>query len=109
MAGSHLKRKPLVSRKVPWHTCKSLMVETFMSLSFEIMHELHNGRGRYVIALSDGSEAELTYALRAPNIMAADHTGVPPHWRGHGLAEKLVERLIADAREDNQRILPLCS
>jgi len=77
--------------------------------TFEIMHELHNGRGRYHIALPDGDEAELTYALRAPDIMAADHTLVPPQWRGDGLALKLVERLVADARTEHLRILPLCS
>lgn len=76
---------------------------------FEIMHTLHHGRGRYFIALPDGAEAELTYALRAPDVMAADHTLVPPQWRGDGLAQKLVERLVADARAEHMRILPLCS
>jgi predicted GNAT family acetyltransferase len=66
-------------------------------------------RGRYVIALGNGVEAELTYQRRDDGALVADHTYVPTSHRGQGLAEKLVDRLIADARAGGYRIAPLCS
>lgn len=65
--------------------------------------------GRYVIRLPDGSEAELTYRRRSPDTVVADHTFVPQSFRGHGIAERLVLRLIEDARHQAFRIVPLCS
>lgn len=64
--------------------------------------------GRYVIRL-DGHEAELTYRRVNPTLVSADHTFVPPEMRGGGIAFKLVERLIADARAGGYRIRPRCS
>ena len=38
-----------------------------------------------------------------------DHTLVPPAIGGRGIAGKLVDALIADAREQGFRIVPACS
>lgn len=70
-------------------------------------HTVHGGR--YVVRLPDGSEAEMTYRQRDPLTIIADHTGVPPQHRTKGLALKLVEAVIADARRDGFKIVPLCS
>lgn len=51
---------------------------------------------------------ELTWTARG-NVRVADHTFTPPEARGHGLALKLVEALIADAREQGFTIVPQCS
>lgn len=80
-----------------------------MTEEFTVEREDGPARGRYVIHLSDGLEAELTYGRREGNTIVADHTFVPPVMRGHGLAEKLVDRLIGDARAEGNKILPLCS
>lgn len=67
-------------------------------------------RGRYVIRLADGLEAEMTYGRGDDeNVLVIDHTYVPPSHRGRGLAEKLVETAIADARRLGVRIVPVCS
>ena len=57
-----------------------------------------------------GSEraAELTWRALGP-LRIADHTFVPPAMRGQGVAQKLVEALVADAREQGFRIVPQCS
>ena len=73
---------------------------------FVVEHEEGPVRGRYVIHLPDGLEAELTYGRRDTATLVADHTYVPPSFRGHGLAEKLVNRLIADMREHHANFLP---
>ena len=65
--------------------------------------------GRYLIALPDGATAEMTYRRVDAQTIAIDHTFVPRSHRGGGLAEKLVQRGIDDARAEGIRIVPLCS
>ena len=68
------------------------------------------GRGRYVGKLEGFTgEAALTYTRANPAIVIADHTVTPVSMRGHGVATALVERLVADARSEGFRIVPLCS
>ena len=66
-------------------------------------------RGEYHAAVP-GSEAigRLTYQRRG-DVLIADHTLVPPEIGGRGVAAKLVEALVADAREEGNRIVPQCS
>lgn len=39
----------------------------------------------------------------------ADHTGVPPELGGRGIAAKLVEALVEDARAQGFKVVPQCS
>ena len=66
-------------------------------------------RGEYHAAVP-GSEAigRLTYQRRG-NVLVADHTLVPPEIGGRGVAARLVEALVADARAAGDRIVPECS
>ena len=66
-------------------------------------------RGRYT-AIVPGIEGagELTLCKVSSTLVIADHTYVPDTLRGRGVARALAERLIADAREKGQRIVPLC-
>jgi len=80
-----------------------------MSDELPVEHEETNGGGRYVVYLPDGSEAEMTYQRRDAKTIVADHTGVPPQHRNLGLALRLVEAAIADARRTGSRIVPACS
>ena len=73
----------------------------------EIAREVEGSKGRYVIR-KDGEEAELTYSIASPTLVIADHTGVPDAFRGTGAGLALVERLVADARAEGFRIVPLC-
>ena len=66
-------------------------------------------RGRYFIALAPGAEAEMTFRKNGQNTMIIDHTGVPPAFEGRGIAAKLVNRAIEDARREGFKITPLCS
>ncbi len=50
----------------------------------------------------------LTWVLRG-GVRVADHTLVPPEIGGRGVAAKLVEALVADARGQGFRIEPQCS
>lgn len=64
-------------------------------------------RGRYVLT-HEGAEAELTFSIASPRLRIADHTGVPDALRGTGAGLALVERLVADARAEGWKIIPLC-
>lgn len=70
--------------------------------------EQAGARGRYVIDLGDGEEAEMTFH-RSGDVMTITHTGVPPAFEGQGIAAQLVHRAIADARAQGFKILPACS
>jgi hypothetical protein len=74
---------------------------------FHIEREVHGSKGRYVIR-QGGEEAELTYSVTSPVLVIADHTGVPDSFRGTGAGLALVSRLVADARADGFKIMPLC-
>ena len=76
---------------------------------FTVEREDGPSRGRYVIHLPNGEEAEMTYGRRDAETIVADHTFVPPSQRGKGLAEKLVQTAIREAREQGFKIVPVCS
>jgi hypothetical protein len=73
----------------------------------EIAREVTGSKGRYVIRRDD-AEAELTYSIASPTLVIADHTGVPDSFRGTGAGAALVARIVADARAEGFRIMPLC-
>ena len=66
-------------------------------------------RGRYVIKLSPGAEAEMTFRKGENNTIIIDHTGVPPAFEGRGIAATLMQYAIDDARKQKFKITPVCS
>jgi predicted GNAT family acetyltransferase len=62
----------------------------------------------------EGSDriGRLTWVARGGTgggVRAAEHTLVPPAIGGRGVAARLVEAMIADARRQGFKIAPLCS
>lgn len=57
-----------------------------------------------------GSEriGRLTWVQR-DGVRVAEHTIVPPAIGGRGVAGKLVDALVADAREQGFKVMPVCS
>jgi len=68
------------------------------------------GAGEYHAAVA-GSDAigRLTWVHGADGVREARHTLVPPEIGGRGVAARLVEAIVADARENGFRIKPVCS
>jgi len=65
--------------------------------------------GRYVARVAGiDAEAELTFTRQGTALLSADHTGAPEPLRGTGAAAALVARLVADARTEGVKIIPLC-
>ncbi len=75
----------------------------------EIKRELTPTKGRYVGRIEGiEGEAELTFSRAGDTLVIADHTFAPDSMRGKGAAMALVHRLIADARAEGFKIVPLC-
>ncbi len=76
------------------------------------MQIVHEDQGRTgVFAAGEGDDrAELTYAPAGiQNSLIFDHTYVPEHMRGQGVAEKLVDHAVAFARAEGKTVVPACS
>ena len=78
--------------------------------NISIERELTSSGGRY-IAHIEGivGEAELIFTRKNQTQITADLAKAPDSMRGTGAAKALVDRLIADARSERFRIVPLCS
>lgn len=74
-----------------------------------ITHLDQGADGEYQARVPDSAAlGRLTYVRRG-DVLTAEHTLVPPEIGGRGIAGKLVEALIADARTHGWKIVPECS
>ena len=65
--------------------------------------------GAYRVELAGADRpATLTWRALGP-LRIAESTFVPPAMRGRGVAQQLVEALVADARAQGFKIVPQCS
>lgn len=80
-----------------------------MNHSISITRGEEGSKGRYE-ARVEGHDGvgELTFSRMSPTKIIADHTSVDESLRGLGVAGALVERLVADARAEDFKIIPLC-
>lgn len=72
-----------------------------------ITREDQDHKGRYVLR-EKGFEAEITFSVTTPELIIADHTGVPDGLRGSGAGQALVSFMVEDARAKGFKIIPLC-
>ena len=79
-----------------------------MSDTIEITRTDETTHGGYYADV-EGSRrrAELTWTARG-KARIAEHTFTPPEARGQGIALRLVEAMIADARDQGFTIVPQC-
>ena len=74
-----------------------------------IRKEQDQRKGRYAAMIGGvAGEAEPVFTTRGPHLIIADHTEAPATMRGTGVALALVEHMIADARQNGFKIIPLC-
>lgn len=78
-----------------------------MSDTRSITREDHGHKGRYVLR-ENGHEAEITFSVTSPDLIIADHTGVPDAMRGTGAGQALVAFMVDDARAKGFKVIPLC-
>ncbi len=74
-----------------------------------ITHLDQGAQGEYQARIAGTATCgRLTYVRRG-DVLTAQHTLVPPEIGGRGIAAKLVEALMADARAHGWKIVPECS
>lgn len=74
----------------------------------EVEREGEGSRRRYVVR-EGGEEAELTLSVLGPRQVIAEHTFVPEPLRGRGIANRLLDALLEDARAQRFTIVPRCT
>lgn len=68
-----------------------------------------DGKGRYDARPEGATDVgEMTFSRVNPSLIIVDHTGVPDSLRGMGVGQALAERVVADARAQGWKIVPLC-
>jgi len=77
--------------------------------ALDVRHERNKTSGRYVIDLGSGHIAKMTYSRLSVCKIAIDHTHVPEKSRGQGIAMKLLDFAIKQARINHDKIVPICS
>ncbi|MFC4353894.1 GNAT family N-acetyltransferase [Chryseomicrobium palamuruense] len=68
----------------------------------------HDNNKFYVGEDSEHTLAEVRYVPTGSTKLIADHTHVDDSLRGEGVGQKLVEQLVAYARENDLKIVPTC-
>ncbi|MGD8191850.1 GNAT family N-acetyltransferase [Brevibacillus ginsengisoli] len=69
----------------------------------------HNADGHQFYIEKDGKlVAEMTYSVTSETLYIIDHTYVDDHYRGQGLAEELMSKVVDYARQYKIRLLGLC-
>lgn len=56
----------------------------------------------------EGQLAKLDY-MEDTNTIVMTHVGVPPEFRGHGVAGKITQAALEYAKEKSLRVIPMCS
>lgn len=80
-----------------------------MTKDMTIQLQEQGSKGRYVGQVPGFDDvAELTYSRASATLIIVDHTGVPDSLRGRGVGVRLAERVVADARAQGFKIIPLC-
>lgn len=69
----------------------------------------HGAEGEYQARVADSRAIGRLTWVRRGDVLTAQHALVPPEIGGRGIAAKLVEALIADARAQGWKIVPECS
>ena len=74
-----------------------------------IKREDNGKKGRFVIYDNDKIAGEMTYTWAGKDKFIIDHTEVDEKYNGKGYAKHLVMAGVEFARENNVKIIPLCS
>lgn len=67
-----------------------------------------DNKGEFYIAKGEKELGEMTIGIKG-STMTVYHTGVVPEAEGQGLAKMMLEAMVAYARENSLKVVPLCS
>ena len=78
-------------------------------MKHDIQHQEAASRGAFVIERDGRRIAEMTYTRTNPSLVVVDHTFVDPSLRGQGVARELQDAMVAWARKNATKVIPVCS
>ncbi|RKS85723.1 hypothetical protein DES39_1133 [Orbus hercynius] len=69
------------------------------------------GENRFYVKNTDESEdiGEMTYTRIGTDKASIDHTYVDSRYRGQGIADRLFELVITKMKQENRKIIPVCT
>lgn len=72
--------------------------------------EIRKGINRFFIGESEDNDiARITYYYKEPNVIVIDHTFVAVELRGKAIAGRLLTKVVEFAKENELKIIPVCS
>lgn len=78
--------------------------------AMDIQHFDNREQGVFFLNNAENTRlAEMTYQYRNAETIVIDHTFVDPSLRGQGVAKQLFDAGIQFARENQLKIIPICS
>lgn len=63
----------------------------------------------YIGENPENSIAKITFFLTGKDKITIDHTYVSDNLKGQGIGHQLVEKVVEFARQENKKIIPVCS
>lgn len=67
-----------------------------------------NSQGSAHIGPADAPTAKMEFSIANPHLIIISHTEVDEAHRGQGVGRRLLDRIVAYARENDIKIMPLC-
>lgn len=74
----------------------------------DIHHQSEGRRGSFFVGEGAQRLAEMVYVMAGPKKMIIEHTEVDDSFRGQGVGEKLLEKLVEYVRKEEIKVIPLC-
>ena len=72
------------------------------------MFEIKQNKSRFIIFDDKKEIGEITFIDDNKGNFVVNRTFVDPNYRGQRLAKRLVETMVAHAKEKNKKIIPTC-
>ncbi|MEG0283944.1 MAG: GNAT family N-acetyltransferase [Erysipelotrichales bacterium] len=69
---------------------------------------LKQGKNRFYLEDNEVEIAEMTYSVAGEKMIIIDHTHVEETYKGQSLGRKLLDEVVAFARKEEKKIIPLC-
>lgn len=76
--------------------------------ALKVDHEENDGRGAFFVERGGERLAEMTYSRTGPTLIIVDHTEVHAKLQGMGVARRLLDTLVAWARQTSTRVAATC-
>lgn len=73
-----------------------------------VEHEEQGHRGAFFIEKDGERVGQMTYTRANPSLIVIDHTEVSAVLKGQGAGRRLLDALVAWARETQTKVVPVC-